>query len=198
MIALIEMMPGFLLNLVSGIVLIALIYYPTRRSKREYVFTYFVFNLLIYLIAGLLRDVQLTLGLGFGLLAVFSTLRYRSENLPIRETTFLFACISMPFINQLFFSTRLTFAEVAAINVFILLFFLVLDRGWGVHYEEERKVVYEKIELIKPENYQALLDDLSQRIGFTVKRAEVNEINFLRDVATITVYYDPISPRQSK
>src|SRR5690606_18953670 len=178
-----DMLPGFLLNMVVGILIIGFIYYPTRRSKAEYVFTYFIFNILIYFISGLLRDVQLTIGFGFGLLAVFSTLRYRTENIPIRETTFLFACISIPFINQLFVSTRVTFAELAIINAFFVVAMYVLDRGWGVHYVEERKIIYEKIELIKPENYHLLLEDLSTRIGFPVKRAEVNEINFLRDVA---------------
>jgi len=196
--ALYELLPSFLLNLVTGVLLIGFIYYPTRRSKREYVFTYLVFNILIYFITGLLRDVQLTLGFGFGLLAVFTTLRFRSENIPIRESTFLFAAISIPFINQLFIATRVTFWELAMINGFLLIFVLVLDRGWGVHYEEERQVIYEKIDLIKPENYQLLLDDLSARVGHPVKRAEVNEINFLRDVATVTIYFDPVRTVQHK
>lgn len=194
MVALMDMLPAFMLNLVTGILLIGFIYYPTRRSRREFVFSYLVFNILIFFITGLLRDVQLTLGFGFGLLAVFTTLRFRSENLPIRESTYLFAAIAIPFINQLFFATRVTFVELVVINAFILLFVLVLDRGWGVHYEEERQVIYEKIELIKPENYTELLDDLSARVGHPVKRAEVNEVNFLRDIATITIYFDPVKP----
>jgi hypothetical protein len=110
--------------------------------------------------------------------------------MPIRETTFLFICISMPFINQLFLSTRISFGELAAINAFIVVTIYVLDRRWGVYYEEERKVVYEKIDLIKPENYDLLLDDLRQRTGLKITRCVVNEINFMRDVASITVYYD--------
>jgi hypothetical protein len=187
-----ELLPGFLLNLVVGFILIGFIYYPHRRSKQEYVFTFFVFNILIYFIAGLLRDVQLAIGFGFGLLAIFSVLRYRTERMPIREATFMFVAISVPFINQLFVSTRITFPEIVAINAFIVIAIFVLDRRWGVHYEEERQVLYEKIDLIKPENYDMLLEDLRQRTGLPVKRAVVNEINFLRDVATVTIYYDPL------
>jgi hypothetical protein len=187
-----DLLPGFALNMVVGFIIIGFIYYPSHRSKHEFVFTYFVFNILIYFISGLLRDVQLTIGFGFGLLAVFSTLRYRTERMPIRETTFLFICISMPFINQLFLSTRISFGELAAINTFIVVAILVLDRRWGVHYEEERRVLYEKIDLIRPENYELLLDDLRQRTGLQVKRCVVDEINLMRDMATITIYYDPI------
>ena len=193
---LIDLLPGLALNLVVGFIIIGFIYYPAHRSKQEYVFTYFIFNILIYFISGLLRDVQLTIGFGFGLLAVFSTLRYRTERMPIRETTFLFICISMPFINQLFLSTRISFGELAAINAFIVVVVYVLDRRWGVYYEEERKVVYEKIDLIKPENYDLLLDDLRQRTGLKITRCVVNEINFMRDVASITIYYD--DPIQNK
>ena len=189
-----ELLPGFLLNLAVGFIIIGFIYYPVRRSRREYVFTFFVFNILIYFISGLLRDVQLTLGFGFGLLAVFSVLRYRTEPVPLREATFLFVAISVPFINQLFMSTRISLGELAIINAFIVVALWVLDRGWGVRYEEERQVLYEKIALIKPEKYTELLEDLRVRTGLNVKRFEVNEINFMRDMARITIFYDPPDP----
>jgi hypothetical protein len=51
-------------------------------------------------------------------------------------------------------------------------------------------VLYEKIDLIRPENYELLLTDLRERTGLPIKRAVVNEINFMRDVARITIYYD--------
>lgn len=186
-----ELLPGLLMNLVVAMIIIGFIYYPGRRSKQEYVFTFFIFNILIYFISGLLRDVQLTIGFGFGLLAVFSILRYRTEQIPIREATFLFVSISMPFINQLFVSTRIAFAELVGINAFIVVAVWILDRRWGVNYEEERQVLYEKIDLIRPENYDALLQDLHDRTGLPIKRAVVNEINFMRDIARITIYYDP-------
>jgi hypothetical protein len=189
-----ELMPGFLLNMAAGFIIIGFIYYPVRRSRHQYVFTFFVFNILIYFISGLLRDVQLTLGFGFGLLAVFSVLRYRTEPLPMREATFLFVAISVPFVNQLFMSTRISFVELVIVNAFIIVALWVLDRGWGVRYEEERQVLYEKIDLIKPEKYDELLADLRARTGLDVKRFEVNEINFMRDMARITIFFDPPNP----
>ena len=103
---------------------------------------------------------------------------------------FLFVSISLPFINQLFLATRITFSELIILNIFILAMIFVLDRGWGVRYEEERQILYEKIDLIRPENHEALLDDLRARTGLPIKRVLVNEINFMRDVAQITIYYE--------
>ena len=190
MIALQELLPGLLLNLVAAFVLIGFIYYPVRRSKAEFVFAYFTFFIVIYFITGLLRDVQLTLGMGFGLMAIFSVLRFQAERLPLREMVFLFVSISLPFINQLFLATRITFSELIILNIFILAMIFVLDRGWGVRNEEERQILYEKIDLIRPENHEALLDDLRARTGLPIKRVLVNEINFMRDVAQITIYYE--------
>jgi len=66
----------------------------------------------------------------------------------------------------------------------------VLEQRWGVHYEEDKLVLYEKIDLIKPENHELLLDDLRLRTGLNVKRFKVEEIDFLRDTARLTIYYD--------
>ena len=52
-----------------------------------------------------------------------------------------------------------------------------------------RTVLYEKIENIKPENHEQLLDDLNERTGLNIERFEIRRINFLRDTARIRIYY---------
>lgn len=195
--ALAELLPGFALNLVVATIVIGFIYYPAHRSKQDYVFTFFIFNILIYFVSILLRDVQLTIGFGFGLLAVFSTLRYRTEQIAVREMTYLFICITLPFMNALFMATRITFAELAVVNALIILFILVLERGWGVNYEGNKVIVYERIELVRPENYELMLEDLRQRTGLEIIRFDVGDIDFLRDTARVTIYYDKgVTPEQ--
>jgi hypothetical protein len=46
-----------------------------------------------------------------------------------------------------------------------------------------------KIDLIKPENYLLLLEDLEKRTGLKINRIEVGRVNFVRDVARVTIYY---------
>lgn len=185
-----QLLPGFILNLVISTIIIGFIYYPENRSKHDYIFTFFSFNILIYFVSGLLRDVQLTIGFGFGLLAVFSTLRYRTEPVRVKDMTYLFICITLPFMNTLFMATRITFSELVVINAFVVVVIFVLEKRWGVNYETAKEVHYEKIELIKPENYELLLTDLRQRTGLPVLRAEVVSIDFLRDTAQLVIYYD--------
>lgn len=188
--ALYEILPGFILNMVVATIIIGFIYYPDNRSKHDYIFTFFSFNILIYFVSGLLRDVQLTIGFGFGLLAVFSTLRYRTEPVRVKDMTYLFICITLPFMNTLFMATRITFSELMLINAFVVTVIFVLEKRWGVNYESDKEILYEKIELVRPENYETLLADLRQRTGLPVKRAEVVSIDFLRDTARLIIYYD--------
>lgn len=185
-----ELLPGFVINLVAAILIIGFVYYPAHRSKKDYVFAFFTFDILIYFIAGLMRDVQLTLGFGFGLLALFSILRYRTEQIEIKDMTYLFIAVSLPFMNSLFLATRITYPELIIINAFVVGMVLFLERGWGVNYEGERLVLYEKIELIQPRREEELLEDLRQRTGLDVKRYEVVDVDYLRDVAHIMIYYD--------
>lgn len=185
-----EILPGLALTLIVEIIIVGLIYYPSSPSRREYVFTFFTFNILIYFVSGLLRDVQLTIGFGFGLLAVFSTLRYRTERVPVREMTYLFISITIPFMNTLFMATRMTFPELVTVNAIIVAAILVLEQKWLIPALESRQIRYEKIEMVTPDNYYKMLDDLRARTGLDIKRFEIQEIDFLRDTALITIFFE--------
>ncbi|MFN3982539.1 MAG: DUF4956 domain-containing protein [Caldilinea sp.] len=185
-----EVLPGFALTLATGIVVFGLGYTASRRSRPEYFFTFLTFSVMAYLITSLLRDVQLTLGFSFGLLAVFTILRFRSINIPVREMTYLYLSIMLPFANALFVATRVRFEDVLIINGALALFVIIVDRILLAYFGSSQTVHYEKIDLIQANNERALLDDLSQRTGRRVKRYIVEEIDFLRDTALLTVYFD--------
>ena len=185
-----EILPGFALTLATGIVVFGLGYAASRRSRPEYLFTFFTFSIMAYLITSLLRDVQLTLGFSFGLLAVFTIMRFRSVNIPVREMTYLYLAIMLPFANALFVATRISFNDVLIINGALALFVVILDRVVLARFGASQIVHYEKVALIQANNERALLDDLSERTGRRVHRYIIEEIDFLRDTALLTVYFD--------
>ncbi len=186
---LLEIWPGLALSLATAIVIFILVYATAPRSRPEFVFTYLVFSVMAFLVTSLLRDVQLTLGFSFGLLAVFTLLRYRTDVIPIREMTFLYVAITLPFMNSLFMATRVGFDELVVLNGGIALFIFIVDRGLLRSYGLAQTVHYEKIDLIRSENRAALLADLSERLGVEVKRCVIEEVDFLRDTARLTVFY---------
>lgn len=188
---LLEIWPGLALSLATAVIIFVLIYATGSRSRPEYVFTYLVFSVMAFLVTSLLRDVQLTLGFSFGLLAVFTLLRYRTDIIPIREMTFLYVAITVPFMNSLFMATRVGFDELIMLNGGIAVFIFVVDRGLLRAYGLAQTVYYEKIDLIRNDNQADMIADLSERLGVQVKRFVVEEVDFLRDTAQLTVYYQP-------
>src|ERR1044072_3686019 len=85
------------IDIASVFLLIRFIYFPAHKS-REYFFTFFIFNIVIFLITFLLNKVQMSLGAAFGLFAVFTMLRYRTEGISIKDMTYLFLVIAIGLI----------------------------------------------------------------------------------------------------
>lgn len=90
---------GFLLNFVVALIIVRFIYYPRTKDKR-FVFTFLAFNMIIYFVLSLMVSIQLGIGVGFGLFAIFSVLRYRTDPMPIREMTYLFIILALPVMNS--------------------------------------------------------------------------------------------------
>jgi hypothetical protein len=175
-------------NLVIALLIVRFVYYPVTRDK-NYVFTFLALNTVIYFVLSLLTRMDLSIGIGFGLFAIFSVLRYRTDEIPIREMTYLFIVIALPVMNSVLMSDG-DFAQVLIANGVIVALLYLLERGWGFHFEANKKITYEKVELITPANREHLLADLRERTGLPVRRAEVGRIDFLRDTAEIKIYYD--------
>jgi len=183
-----EFLIGLGLNLITSIIIVRWIYYPKHRSKK-YVFTFLAFNLIIFFVVSMMTSVEMSIGVGFGLFAIFSVLRYRTNPIPIREMTYLFIIAALPVMNGSA-TTADHWAKLLIGNLAVILTLFILENGWGFSFESSKSITYEKINLIKPENRAELMEDLEERTGLIIKRLEIGKINFLRDTATIRVYYD--------
>jgi len=182
-----ELLFKFGLNALVLFILIRVIYYPIHR-KKDYLFTYFLFNVLIFFLCVLLNSVKLSIGFAFGLFAIFGVLRYRTEQISIKDMTYLFAVIALAVINALV-SKKISLAELVFTDGMILLMTYVLEHLWLTRHEAMRFVNYEKIDLIKPEKRADLYADLKQRLGINVNRIEVGKIDLLRDTVQLRVFY---------
>lgn len=176
------------LNLAIALVIVRFIYYPETQNK-NYVFTFLAFNTVIYFVLGLLTSVSLSIGVGFGLFAIFSVLRYRTDEIPIREMTYLFIIIALPVMNSILV-TNSDIAQLLAANGVVVVLLYVLEKEWGFHYEASRKITYERIDLITPANQDLLLADVRTRTGLPVTRVVVGRIDFSRDTAEIQVFFE--------
>jgi hypothetical protein len=161
-----------------------LIYYPTHKNK-DFLFTFFIFNLVIFL---LLSTTKLKPGFAFGLLAIFSIMRYRTVTVPIKEMGYFFICLALGMINALSLVQEGYWIMIAC-NVAILALTIILDRFINLTHENVKEITYERIDLITPENRTVMMDDLKKRTGLPIHRLEVRNINFLRDTAKVAIFY---------
>jgi hypothetical protein len=173
------------INFLSVFILIRLVYFRSYRRK-DLFFTFFIFNFVIFLITFLLNKVDMGLGAAFGLFAVFSMLRYRTENIDTKDMTYLFLAIALGLITAIAKASAL---ELCLLNGAVLLLTFFLEGGLILRNELTKMVQYEHIEFIKPENKSKLLEDLRTRTGLDIHRAVVEHIDFLKDTALIKVYY---------
>ncbi|MDO9538514.1 MAG: DUF4956 domain-containing protein [Methanocalculus sp.] len=179
---------GSILNFFFAYIIVRYIYYP-KKSEQTYIFTFLAFNTVVYFIMGLFTSVEISIGAGFGLFALFSVLRYRTETVPIREMTYLFVMVALPIQNSILLKSD-QFLQLVLTNVLIIAILFLLEKGRGFHPELGKKqIVYEKIEHIPVERRKELIADLRVRTGLDIIRCEVDCIDFLRDTADITVYY---------
>lgn len=177
----------FVINLVFLFTTIRFIFYRNNRDK-DYLFTFFMFNLMTFFICVLLRKVPMEMGFAMGLFAVFGILRYRTEALPIKEMTYLFIVIGLAMINALA-NKSISMAELFFTNFVIVGTTLGIETIWFNDHERSKVLVYEKIEMIKPENEDALMADLRERTGLDIFKISIGKIDFLKDVAEIKIYY---------
>jgi hypothetical protein len=180
--------PGFFIslgvNLLAVFLLIILVYYPGNR-KSEQIFTFLLFNVVIFIITYVLNQVKISMGAAFGLFAVFSMLRYRTRSITMKDMTYLFIFIALGLIN----AVQLRYDVMAILNLFVISLTWALDSNLLYRQEYSKTIQYDKIEMIRPENHQLLIKDLRERTGLNITRFEIRRVNFLRDAVTLTVYY---------
>lgn len=176
-----------LIDILASFVLVRLIYYNTHKNK-DFLFTFALFNLLIFLICALLTTATIEMGFAFGLFAIFSFIRYRTVTVPIKEMGYLFASLTLGIINALAVPGKF-FAIIILCNILVIGATLLLDKFMHLSHENMKEVVYERIDLIVPERREEMLADLKLRTGLPIHRIEITSINFLRDTANIYVFY---------
>ena len=185
---LIHLMIRFGFNLSIAFIIIKLIYHRNCSSNLDFVFTYFMFNSLIFFFAYLLGNITINMGFAFGLFAVFAILRYRTDPIPIKEMTYLFIVITIGVINALS-GNEVPYTVLLFTNITLVVLTYFLETYWQKNLLIGMTVEYEKIENIKPENRDALLADLKERTGLNIQSLEFRRMNFLRDTARIRIYY---------
>lgn len=149
-----------------------------------------LFGLGIFIITYLLHGVDMSMEFSFGLFAVFTMLRYRTDAISIKEMTYLFLVIAIALLSAV---GNLPVVELLLLNGLICTIAYTVDSKLLTSRYAQKNIIYERIDNVKPKNRDKLIADLRDRTGLLVKDVNIQDINFLRDTAIITIHYIPFS-----
>jgi hypothetical protein len=125
------------------------------------------------------------MGAAFGLFAVFSMLRYRTDSIGMKDMTYLFVFIAIGLISGI----QLDIEVLATICAIIFTIVAVLDSNRILKREFSQVIQFEKIGMVKPELRTQLIEELKIRTGLNIRRLSICNLDYLKDSATIKVYY---------
>jgi lipid-A-disaccharide synthase-like uncharacterized protein len=181
------------INLFFLTLIIRFIYYP-KTKRKDYLFTYYLIGIITFFICFSLKKLNIDIGMGLGLFAVFGIIRYRTTTVEIKEMTYLFIVIGLSVVNALA-KKQISVIEVILLNSLVVIVAAGLEYVWLLKHETRKTITYEKIDLIKPDRYDDMLADLKERTGLNINRFEVGKIDFLNDTAVVRIYYYADSDR---
>ena len=177
----------FIMNLSFLLILIQILYF--RYSKKEkFMFTFFLIGIIVFFICALLKDIGMGLGLGFGLFAIFSILRFRTRNFSVKDMAYIFTTIGISVINSMNMQEVPIYGYLI-INFIIVISVFILEEHLKKNMFRKYSIFYDNLELLKPGNNHKLIKDLSSRTGLKVLWVRIRNMDLKRNVAEVDVYF---------
>lgn len=162
--------------------------YKQYNKKKTFIFNLFIFNLIIFGLSTVLTRIDLSVGSGFGLFAIFTMMRYRSEQINMKDMAYLLIMIGLGFINSTGYEV-IGYEEIILLNFVITGVVFGLEKAYFSNRKNSQKIKYDKVELLKPKYIHLLKRDLSLRLGKDVIEVKTDNVNFIEGYATLKVYY---------
>ncbi len=183
----IDFISRLLINTLSVVILIRFCYYSFSQHRAN-ASSFMLFGMGVFLVTSLLHSADVSMGFAFGLFAVFSMLRYRTESISIKEMTYLFLVIAIALLSAV--STLSTY-ELSLINLAICSMTYLLETSLILPSLEEIEIEYEKIDNININRRLKLIEDIKTRTGLNVVQVEILSIDFLRDCTRLKIHFAP-------
>ena len=213
---------GIMLRLaIDVVVLYIIIYliYSRFSKKRDFIFPLFLMGIMLFLICILLRRSEMQMGMALGLFAIFSIMRFRTENLSTKNMAYLFTVIGVSVINAMFDFPHPVRGTILVNIIIILTVFLLelslnkfskeaeniaekkaekktekkAEKKAGKNHEKKKfskhQVLYDNLVLLSPDKKDDLLRDISKRTGIEIDKVKIRRIDLIKSNAVLDVYF---------
>jgi hypothetical protein len=176
---------ALLLDLVCiGIIAFAVYYRRNRRS--DLALAYVALNISLFCVAVLIvNQMKIGVAFGFGLFAILSIIRLRSEPIAPEEGAYYFVALVLGLINGMVFHNAPLARELDAGLVTAM---VLLDNRFVMPRARRQVVVLDMVFATEAH----LKADLEVRLGCKVKRLFVRETDYVKDTTVVDVRYIPV------
>ena len=180
-----ETLIRFGIDLVAMLTLVFGLYWRRYRDK-ELATAASLFNVFAFAVLTVLSSVEFSVTAGFGLFAILALFTLRSEQITKIEITYFFGSIAIAVICSVH-GTALAFVGTIAAAVVISAWALdhpaILRSHYGV------KVTLDKIDHDALSDPARMRTELSKRLGVDVMSYQITALNYISDMAMVTVFY---------
>ena len=181
-----ELIGRFLLLFISVLIL----YFFSNRKDNETINPLIIIvGLCTFSLCYLFTRIEIGVGIGFGLFAIFSILRFRAQTFTINAIVFLFATITLSILDIMYPFEKLEvllFFQIIILGFYIIASLVVNKKASRFLNSVEIKIGFEtKISL----NYDFLRKSIKEKITIENFEFKVISINTITREAEIKVYY---------
>ncbi len=178
----------FVANLIS-IVTVAYFIYFRRHSRRDLLMAFTTFNIGLFLVMTVISLEETALGVGFGLFAILSIIRIRSEEFSNTELAYAFSVLVIGLINAFGISEQ-TPTPIDGIFMFLLNAIAIIVVYVMDHPKLLKRVGHQRITLDTIHaNDQSLRADLERRLNVKVLDYAIAHVDYVREITVLSVRY---------
>ncbi|MFB4306255.1 DUF4956 domain-containing protein [Actinomadura sp. GTD37] len=185
---LMDVVYGLTVDLVAITVLAQLIYFR-RHRRRDMRLAYVAVNVGVFTVVALLLAQRADLAIGFGLFGVLSIIRLRSSALTQEEVGYYFVALALGLVNGL---AAHDVPLALTLDAVLLAVMFAADHPRLPDRTRHRLITLDVVH----RDDAALRADLENRLGGTVLRQEVTEVDYVRDVMVVDVRYNVPAARR--
>lgn len=171
----------------AAIAVLAYAIFLPRHRRMDLAVTYGFFNVGLFLALGVIAGGEVSIGVGFGLFAVLSIVRLRSEPFTNRELAYFFIALVLALVCAI---------DVGPLGLSAALAAVALGAAWIIDHprlSRPGRRVDLLLELVFADD-EALRRHLEERLSAEVTHVTVNEIDYVRETTRACVSYVPRPP----
>jgi hypothetical protein len=184
-----DVLPRLGLDLVAIVALVYGLFYP-RHRRMDLVVVYALFNIGLFVALLVIAGGELSMGVGFGLFAVLSIVRLRSEPFSNRELAYFFVALVLALVCAIDLGSLAYAAMLAAV---------ALVAAWAIDHPRLSKPTRRlevMLELVFADD-EALRRHLEERLNAEIRELSVLEIDYVRETTRVEVRYIPAARTES-